>query len=233
MSSKLQFQVFFGEGSVGYGPNGIDLSAFKCTQSGIDKLRDMSFGKWLERGFHINPETHVLTVQTLVTWANKGVLWELMPIRKTVDWKMYIEAAFERGWPLAMLVQSHEKPQVAAAAEEYEGTRSAQREGEQAEEEEEQSLEVRVTETEAQSQADEGERIPRIMEQMQNKDEEAEQMQQCRDSSDEEGDPMLAEWREQGFGNSMIQDGRCLEWEYRENEGVQGSKYPTIDAVKE
>ena len=67
MSSKLQFQVFFGEGSFGYGPHGIDLSAFKCTQSGIDKPRDMSFGsiyKWLERGFHINPETHVLTVHT-------------------------------------------------------------------------------------------------------------------------------------------------------------------------
>ena len=44
ISSKLQFQIFFGDGSVGYGPNGIDLSAFKCTQSGIDKPRDMSFG---------------------------------------------------------------------------------------------------------------------------------------------------------------------------------------------
>src|SRR5881394_3243921 len=146
MSSKLQFQVFFGEGSVGYGPNGIDLSAFKYTQSGIYKPRDRSFGsiyKWLERCFHINPETHVLTVQTLVTWANEGVLWELMPIRNTADWKMYMEAAFERGWPLAMLVQSHEKPQVAAAAEGNEGTLSAQRD-EQAEEEEEeeQSQEV-------------------------------------------------------------------------------------------
>ena len=46
MSSKLQFQVFFGEGSVAYGPNGIDLSAFKCTQSGIDKPGDMSFGPY-------------------------------------------------------------------------------------------------------------------------------------------------------------------------------------------
>src|SRR6266498_2269971 len=137
MSSKLQFQVFFGEGSVGYGPNGIDLSAFKCTQSGIDKPRDRSFGsiyKWLERGFYINLETHVLIVQTLVTWANEGVLWELMPIRNTADWKMYMAAAFERGWPLAILVQSHKKPQVAAAAEENEGYPSAQRE-EQAEEE--------------------------------------------------------------------------------------------------
>ncbi len=146
---------------------------------------------------------------------------------------MYMEAVFERGWPLAMLVQSYEKPQIVAAAEENEDTLSAQREGEQAEEEEEQSLEVHVTETEAQGQADEGERIPRIVEQMQNEDEEAEQMQQCGDSSDEEGDPVPAEWRKQGFGNTMVQDGRCQEWEYRENEVVQGSKYPTIDAVKE
>src|SRR6266498_1877476 len=129
----------FGEGSVGYGPNGIDLSAFKYTQSGIDKPRDRSFGsiyKWLERGFRINPKTHVLTVQTVVTWANEGILWELMLIRNTADWKMYMEAAFERGWPLTMLVQTHEKPQ-AAADEENEGSRSAQREGDQAEEEEE------------------------------------------------------------------------------------------------
>src|SRR5438132_11854679 len=154
MSSKLQFKVFFGEGSVGYGPNGIDLSAFKCSSSGIDKPGDRSFCslyKWLERGFRINPETHVLTVQTLVTWANEGVLWELMPICNTADWKMYMEAVFERGWPLAMLVQSHEKPQVAAAAEENEGSLSAQRE-EQAEEEEEeeQSQEVHVTKIKSQ-----------------------------------------------------------------------------------
>ena len=237
MSSKLQFQVFFGEGSVAYGPNGIDLSAFKCTQSGIDKPGDRSFGsiyKWLERGFRINPETHVLTVQTVVRWANEGAVWELMPIRNTADWKMYMEAAFERGWPLAMLVQSYEKPQVAAAAEPNEGTPSAQMEEQaEGEEEEQQNEEVHVTETEPQGQADEGERIPIIVEQMQNEDEEAEQMQQGGDSSDEEGEQVPAEWREHGFGNPIVQYARCPEWEYRENEVVQGSKYPTIDAVKE
>src|SRR5438128_12085003 len=114
-------------------------------QSRIDKSLYSIFCsifKWLERVLHINPETHVLTVQTLVTWANEGILWELMPIRNTADWKMYMEAAFERGWPLSMLIQSHEKTQVVAAAEENESTLSAQREGEQAEEEEEQNLEV-------------------------------------------------------------------------------------------
>src|SRR6266508_6018131 len=125
-----------------------------------------------------------------------------MPICNTADWKMYMEAAFERGWPLAMLVQSHEKPQVAATAEENEGFPSAQRE-EQAEEEEEeeQNEEVHVTETEPQGHADEGERILIIVEQMHNEDEEAQQMQQGRDSSDEEGDQVPAEWREQGFDN--------------------------------
>src|SRR6266542_3239353 len=67
-------------------------------------------------------------------------------------------------------------------AEENEGSPSAQRE-EQAEEEEEQGLDVHVTETEPQGQADEGELIPRIVEQMHNEDEEAEQMEQCGDLS--------------------------------------------------
>ena len=88
---------------------------------------------------------------------------------------MYMEATFERRWPLAVLVQSHEKPQVAGAAEENEGSPSAQREKQaEGEEEEEQNQEVHVTETEPQGQADEGERIPIIVEQMHNEDEEVE-----------------------------------------------------------
>ena len=35
MSSKMQFQVFYGEYNVMYGPNGVDLSAFKRTSSGM------------------------------------------------------------------------------------------------------------------------------------------------------------------------------------------------------
>src|SRR5436190_10010750 len=108
---------------------------------------------------------------------------------------MYMEAAFERGWPLAMLVQSHEKPQVAATAEQNEGTPSAQMEEQaEGEEDEQQNKEVHVTETEPQGQADEGERISIIVEQMQNEDEDAEQMQQGGDWSDEEGEQVPGEW---------------------------------------
>ena len=72
MSSKIQFQVFFGDYNVLYEPNGVDFSAFKCTSSAIDKPLERSFGsmyKWLQRGFRVDPETHVMTVQSLVNWG--------------------------------------------------------------------------------------------------------------------------------------------------------------------
>ena len=71
MSSKMQFQVFFGDYNILYGLNRVDLSAFKCTSNAIDKPLEMSFGsicKWLQRGFRVNPLTHVMTVQSLVNW---------------------------------------------------------------------------------------------------------------------------------------------------------------------
>ena len=71
---------------------------------------------WLERGFKINTETHVLIVQTLVTWTNEYFFWELMLIRNTSDGKMYISTALQREWPLAMLVQSLPKALVASEA---------------------------------------------------------------------------------------------------------------------
>ena len=44
---------------------------------------------------------------------------------------------------------------------------------------------------------------------------------------------MLGEWRDKGFGNPVIQDIRSNEYEYRENEVVQGPKYPSIETVKD
>ena len=99
----------FGDYNVLYGPNGLDLSAFKCTSSAIDKPLERSFGsicKWLQRGFRVDPLTHVMTVQSLVNWEVESDLWELMMIHSTDDWQKYMQAALERGWPLAILVQT-------------------------------------------------------------------------------------------------------------------------------
>ena len=44
---------------------------------------------------------------------------------------------------------------------------------------------------------------------------------------------MLGEWREEGFGNLVVQDIKSSEFEYRVNEIVQGAKYRTIGDVKD
>ena len=74
----MQFQVFFGDYNVLYGPNEVDLSAFKCTSSAIDKSLERSFGsiyKSLQRapslrhrGWGILPLESQETV-----WAAPGV----------------------------------------------------------------------------------------------------------------------------------------------------------------
>ena len=64
-------------------------------------------------------------------------------------------------------------------------------------------------------------------------DQDAQIIEQCGDSSDDERFPVLGEWREEGFGNPVIQDIRCPEFEYRVNEAIQGAKYRTIEDVKD
>ena len=58
-------------------------------------------------------------------------------------------------------------------------------------------------------------------------------MDEVEDYSDDEGYTVLAKWKERGFGNPVIQDGKHEDREYRANEVVQGAKYKSIDEVKE
>ena len=64
----------------------------------------------------------------------------------------------------------------------------------------------------AQGQADEGERIPSIVQQMQNEDEEFSQVQEDGEGSDEDEEyPIPSQWREHGFGNPVVHDARQQE----------------------
>ena len=157
MSSKVRFRIFHGEGSVGYGPTGVDLSTFTCSTCGIDRPHERSFGsiyKWLERNLGVNAETHVLTVQTVVSWSSEGFLWELMDIRNTADWRRYMQYATAMAWPPGMLVQVHEKAPAVEVGEDLESIPGG------AIEEEAGNQEAHMTESEAQGEADEGERVP-------------------------------------------------------------------------
>ncbi|WVZ83209.1 hypothetical protein U9M48_030379 [Paspalum notatum var. saurae] len=99
---------------------------------------------------------------------------------------------------------------------------------------EEQAYEGRGSQAEPQGLADEGERIPSIVQQMQNEDDEFAQAQEIGEGSDEDEDyPIPGEWREYGFGNPVVHDAKQQEWEYRENEVVQGAKYASSALLKD
>ena len=212
MSSKMQFQVFYGEYNVMYGPNGVDLSAFKRTSSGIDKPLERSFGsicKWLQRGFHVDPLTHVITVQSLVNWEVDSELWELMMIHSTDDWQKYMQAALERGWPLAILVQIREKTQNEIQHCADQGTPSIRRETNYVEQDE--SEETENQNMGPQGLADEGERIHSIVDEMEAEDQTAIEMEEYEDSSDDEQYSLPKEWKEHGFGSHVAEDVRNQE----------------------
>ncbi|WVZ50495.1 hypothetical protein U9M48_001741, partial [Paspalum notatum var. saurae] len=51
---------------------------------------------------------------------------------------------------------------------------------------------------------------------------------------DEDEDyPIPAEWREREFGNPIVHDAKQQQWEYRENEVVQGARYASSEFLKE
>ena len=88
MSSKLRFQIHYGDGYISHDAYGVDLSAFERRECGIDKPLERSFGsirKWLHEIFNVNPKTYFLTVQTVTNWATDGDFWELMLITNTEE----------------------------------------------------------------------------------------------------------------------------------------------------
>ena len=59
MSDKLYFQIFYGQGEICYGPNGVDLSGFKSVTKDIARASERTFrGVYnrLLRGFKLDPE---------------------------------------------------------------------------------------------------------------------------------------------------------------------------------
>jgi len=101
MSSKVQFTLYLGDGTIENGPNGVLLTNFQRTFKYIDRPGQRSIKSiyyWLVIGLRINVETHLLSVQTFVNWADEGVnLWELMTITNTDNWKLYIDNALQHG----------------------------------------------------------------------------------------------------------------------------------------
>ena len=129
----------------------------------------------------MNAKTYFITVQIVTNWATDGDFCELMLITNTEEWRTYMQAALDRGWPLAMLIHIHQK-----SCHFGEGSTSTSSHMNQSMEQENKDQNMHVIESEPQciadqvrekedqnmhviqpkpqGLADEGERIPRIVE---------------------------------------------------------------------
>ena len=71
MSKSLFFQVFYGTGQIRYGPEGVDLSDFRCATEEVPRARERSWGSilnWLFRAFGLNREKYEISVMAVVRY---------------------------------------------------------------------------------------------------------------------------------------------------------------------
>ena len=176
MSSKVAFQVHYSDFyRITRDSYGVNLSALERRQCSLDKPLERSFGsirKWLHGKFNVNPKTHLLMVHTVTSWETNEDFWELTLISSTKEWKHYMHAALQRGWPLAMVIQIYQK--VGDLGEGSTHTTYDWNE-ELEEDKEEKNVQAPEPEPEPEPQGleDEGERIPIIMQDMEKEDQDA------------------------------------------------------------
>ena len=237
MEGKVQFEVFCGPGQVAYGPSGVDLSAFRSVKPMIDRPGQRSLRsicKYLERALGVDTERYILTIQALESRSTEQVICELMPIRNDSEWHSYVWTTHERGLPHVILVQVYQKSQINLSDVQTEEVAATSNEDQVMHTEEMIGVEVQTEQpTESEGIADEGERFPEIVEQMDREDEEAQCMQEQAEIDEVDEEQVPQEWDRPGFGDPVIHDGRREECLYRTNEVIQGAKYPNKEAVKE
>ncbi|PUZ69436.1 hypothetical protein GQ55_2G108300 [Panicum hallii var. hallii] len=145
-----------------------------------------------------------------------------MPLASNDDWLSYLQNASHWQWPLVLLVGVYQKPLINIEA--------AVGDKDVDEEVEEPNIEAGGTAA-PQYVADEGENIPRIVEQLRDEDRELDEAMNADSSDDDEDVP--EEWVSSDFSYLVIDEGPNVPWDCRENEVVQGARYQSIDEVKE
>jgi hypothetical protein len=76
-SEKGIFSIYYGEGNMIYGPNGVDLSEFNCAVRRITRPHERTFESlcnWLMSGLRINQEIHTVSVQCVINRTTHALI---------------------------------------------------------------------------------------------------------------------------------------------------------------
>ena len=242
MSDKILLHVYYGEGVILHGPNGVSLDQFNCVERWVTRPGEKSctaLQNWLMRGFQLNTATHKLNIMAMVSRVNEGYFWELIPINSTSTWKRYVQFALDRGQPLTLFVQTevvqYEEEERAEASEEGRESEEPQGVDDGANEEGDAIVGMQTC---LSGVADEGELFPEIVEEMELESHETEDLGD-EDSSDEENEPSCtplpipAEWTNMNTESLVVDDRQNAPWEFHDNVVSQGAIYASKEAVKD
>ncbi len=245
MSDKKVFQIFYGEGEIGHGLYGVDLSGFPYIHKVITRANERTIEgikSWLIRVFQLDPRMHRLKLKGLASCACDAFFGELISLNATSTWRSYIDMATERDWPLILLAQAYniENPVVEEGArpsnvgalfgeESFEHNEEAKA-GDHYHEEDD-----NTAPTEPMGYADEAEQFEHLVDQIRMDDLEDQMVPDEVSSEDDAAEPipMPAEWNNTNFASLSVSEGFQVPWEYHANEVSEGSIYPTKDAVVE
>ena len=101
------FKVFYGNGEVRHGPNGVDLSSFHVASLNVEnpeEFRMKQMQRYLTRWFQLDKERYSTRVELLHTKPSSPTIWELAHVRTTMGWLNWLRWCRHHGTEFVMLV---------------------------------------------------------------------------------------------------------------------------------
>src|SRR5438132_3684147 len=112
MSNFTIFKVFYGNGEVRHGPNGVNLSSFHVASLNVEnpeEFRMKQIRRYLTRWFQLDKERYSVRVELLHTKPSSQTIWELAHVRTTTGWLNWLRWCRHHGTKFVMLMQAYRK----------------------------------------------------------------------------------------------------------------------------
>ncbi|KAG8099122.1 hypothetical protein GUJ93_ZPchr0013g37677 [Zizania palustris] len=107
MSDRTSFRIYYGDGEVVNGPDGVDLSSFQFAENSLSRVTERTIEcvmQWLYHIFRLDREKLELRLYCRASRVAKGYYWEMVEVRTTGMWRGYVTTALQKGWERVLLI---------------------------------------------------------------------------------------------------------------------------------
>ena len=95
MSDTVRIHLYFGNGEIIYGEEGVDLSNYNTIEKDVKRAGQRTWEvitNWLYKTFSVDSEKYNMSIMARIN-RSEPVFWELMPLQGTGQWRSYIRNA--------------------------------------------------------------------------------------------------------------------------------------------